>query len=273
MDFSISVVLPSGKTVRVPELKNKDYFTILKFCENEDLEGLCNLLNSCFFTKLRDLDIIDRLYVLLLVRMVYIDPEIVLENKNKENINLDIQSIIDNIDSLEIDFNKTYRDDKYTLELGLPDSLYFGSLNDIFLSVIRKIQIADKEVIFSNLSEQEREEVLNHIPNSIFTILKKHVEHISSNLDNFVMISKNEDFGIEGISIDIISNSVIGFLLSLFSTGLTPFFEMMYIFTNKLRFTAQDFLNLTPLDSRVILNLYKKEMADREEELKNQKEV
>ena len=273
MHFSVKIDLPSGKTVRVAELKNKDYFTILKFCENEDLEGLCSFFNSCFFDRLPSLDIIDKFYILLLVRMMYIDPELLLQGENKETVNFSIQNIIDNIDLAEFDFTKVYRGDKYVLELGLPDSLYFDSLNDVFLSIIKKIQIADKEINFSNLEEQEREEVLNYIPNSIFSILKKHTETISSDLSNFIVIDSNDEFGIKGINLDIISNGVISFLMSIFSTGLTSFFEMMYIFTGKLKFTAHDFLELTPLDSRVILNIYKKELADKEEELKNQKEV
>lgn len=273
MDFSVKISLPSGKTIRVPELKNKDYFTILKFCENEDIEGLCLFFNSCFFDKLPTVDIIDKFYILLLVRMMYIDPELVLENKEQENINFSIQNIIDNIDSAEFDFNKVYRGDRYVLELGLPHSLYFNSLNDIFLSIIKKIQISNKKIDFSVLTEQEKEEVLNYIPNSIFTLLKKHIEFISSDLENFVIIDKNDDFGISGINLDIISNGVITFLMSLFSTGLTSFFDMMYIFTSRLGFTSQDFLQLTPLDSKVIFNIYKKELADKEEELKKQREV
>lgn len=273
MDFSVKISLPSGKSVRVPELKNKDYFTILKFCENEDLEGLCNFFNHCLFNNLLSLDIIDKFYILLLVRMMYVDPELVLESENKNNINFSIQNIVDNIDSAEFDFTKVYRDDKYILELGLPDSLYFDSLNDIFLSVIKKIQISDTEIDFSSLKESEREEILNYIPNSIFTILKKHIMVISSDLSDFVVIDGSDEFGIRGINLDIVSNGVIAFLMSIFSTGLTTFFEMMFVFTGKLGFTAQDFLNLTPLDSKVILNIYKKEQSEREEELKNQGQV
>jgi hypothetical protein len=47
----------------------------------------------------------------------------------------------------------------------------------------------------------------------------------------------------------------------------------MYVFTSKLGFTAEDFYNLTPLDSKVLLNIYKKELSEKEEELKNQEGV
>jgi len=273
MDFSVKINLPSGKLVRIPELKNKDYFTILKFCENEDLEGLCNFYNFYLFDKIHSLDIIDKFYILLLVRMMYVDPELVLENENKQNLNYSIQNIIDNIDNTEFDFNKIYRDDKYILELGLPDSLYFNSLNDIFLSIIKNIEISDTKINFSNLKEEEKEEVLSYIPNSVFSILKKHIMVISSDLSGFVVINGSDEFGIKGVNLDIVSNGIITFLMSIFSTGLTSFFEMMYIFTGKLGFTAHDFLDLTPLDSKVLFNIYKKEQSEREEELKNREEV
>ena len=44
---------------------------------------------------------------------------------------------------------------------------------------------------------------------------------------------------------------------------------MLYVFTGSLGFTAKDFFNLTPRDSRVILNIYKKEMSRKEDKLKS----
>lgn len=273
MGFNVKVNLPSGKKVRVPELKNSNYFTILKFCENEDLEGLCKFFNYFLFDNLDNLDIIDKFYVLLLVRMIYVDPELILVNADKTNINYNIQNIIDNIDNGDFTLNKIYHQDKYTLELGLPDSLYFDSLNDVFLSIIKKIQILDTKIDFSGLKEEEKEEILNHIPNFIFNILQNHLSIISSNLSNFVIVNDIDELGIKSINLDIVSNGLITFLMSMFSTGLTIFFETMFIFTSKLGFTAQDFLNLTPLDSKVLLNIYKKEQIEREEELKKQESV
>jgi hypothetical protein len=270
MEFNIKTRLPSGRSVRIPELKNKDFFTILKFSENEDYEGLNNFFIASIFKGLEDLDIIDKFYILLLVRMVYVDPELIFEDKNKNTINFNIENILEKIDLFEGDFDKIYKLDKFELELGMPNLLYFDSLNDIYLSVIKKIEISDKVVRFDTLTEEEREQILSHIPNSLFSIIKNHINLISDNLKDFIVIDGNEEFNIQEINLNVLSNGIISFLLSIFSTGLTNFFEMLYIFTNKLGFTAQDFYNLTPLDSKVILNIYKKELAEKEEELKNQ---
>lgn len=270
MEFNIKFRLPSGKTVRIPELKNKDFFKILKFCENEDYEGLNTFFGSSILKNLDDLDVIDKFYILLLVRMVYVDPELIFEDKNKNTINFNIQNILEKIDLFEGDFDKLYKLDKFELELGLPNLLYFDSLNDIYLSVIKKISIADKSTAFNILTEEEKEQILSHIPNSLFTIIKNHINFISDNLKNFVVIDENEEFSIQEINLSVLSNGIISFILAIFSTGLSNFFEMMYVFTSKLGFTAEDFYNLTPLDSKVILNIYKKELAEKEEELKNQ---
>jgi hypothetical protein len=38
MEFSIEIALPSGKTVRVRELKNSEYLSIIKYAQNKDFE-------------------------------------------------------------------------------------------------------------------------------------------------------------------------------------------------------------------------------------------
>ena len=151
MEFNIKTRLPSGKEVRIPELKNKDFFTILKFCENEDFEGLNNFFNEVIFKGIEDLDIIDKFYVLLLVRMIYVDPEIIFEDKNKSAVNFSIQNILEKIDLFERDYDKVYEFNTYKIELGLPNLLYFEDLNDIYLSIIKKIQISDKIIKFNTV--------------------------------------------------------------------------------------------------------------------------
>jgi hypothetical protein len=270
MEFNIKTRLPSGREVRIPELKNKDFFIILKFCENEDFEGLDNFLNKIIFKGIEDLDIIDKFYALLLVRMIYVDPEIVFEDKNKSAVNFSIQNILEKIDLFERDYDKVYEFNSYKIELGLPNLLYFEDLNDIYLSIIKKIQISDKSIKFNTLSVEEKELILSNIPNSVFSLIKNYINLLSQNLQNFVVIEGNETFNISEINLNVLSNGIISFILGIYSMGLSSFFEMMYVFTSKLGFTSADFLNLTPLDSKVLLNIYRKELSEKEEELKKQ---
>jgi hypothetical protein len=90
-------------------------------------------------------------------------------------------------------------------------------------------------------------------------------------LQNFVIIEKNDQFNIEEINTNIISNEFMGFIMSLFTTGLKNFLELIYIFGNRLNIDTNSFFNLTPLDSKVLVNIYNKDIEEQNKELKNKR--
>lgn len=273
MVFDIKVILPSGKSVRVKELKNKDYFTILKFCENRDLEGFNTLLDHIIFntSELKALNLLDKFYLLLIIRMFFIDPNIYFKDKTGASISYDINHILQKIDSLESTYESEVIVDNFKLKLGLPTIIYFNSLNDLYISIIEEITFNNKSINFIELSEKEKEEVLAYLPNKIFTSISKFLDLISSNLQDLVLIDENKTLDIKKVEIDIISNGLISFIMEIFSSSLKDFYEMLYIFCNRLKFTGDVFYDLTPLDTRVIFNIYNKDMEDREKELKMQR--
>jgi hypothetical protein len=124
-------------------------------------------------------------------------------------------------------------------------------------------------MIFSKLNDTDREEILKHLPNTLFTPINKYITEISRELQNFVIIEKNDQFNIEEINTNIISNEFMGFVMSLFSTGLKNFLELIYIFSNRLGISTEAFFNLTPLDSKVLVNIYNKDIEEQNKELKN----
>lgn len=272
MEFSIKLQLPSGTSVKIKELKNKDYFTILKFCENRDLEGLNELFSDLFFKEESiSLDIIDKFYLLLAVRMLFIDPDITFSDIAGNPVKFSINNILEKIDLIEKDLDLQISEGDFSLTLGLPDKLYFRSLSDIYSSVIKTIKFNDNNIVFSKLNDTEREEILTYLPNSLFKPINKYITQLSNELQNFVIIEKNEKFNIEEINTSIISNEFMGFVMSLFSTGLKNFLELIYIFSNRIGMSTEAFFNLTPLDAKVLINIYNKDIEDQNKELKNRR--
>ena len=272
MEFSIKLQLPSGTSVKIKELKNKDYFTILKFCENRDLEGLNELFSDLFFKEESiSLDIIDKFYLLLAVRMLFIDPDITFSDIAGNPVKFNINNILEKIDLIEKDLDLQISEGDFSLTLGLPDKLYFRSLSDIYSSVIKTIKFNDNNIVFSKLNDTEREEILTYLPNSLFKPINKYITQLSNELQNFVIIEKNEKFNIEEINTSIISNEFMGFVMSLFSTGLKNFLELIYIFSNRIGMSTEAFFNLTPLDAKVLINIYNKDIEDQNKELKNRR--
>jgi len=269
--FKIKIQLPSGKRTRLEELKNRDYLTILKYCENADAEGLNEFFNILIFkNELKFLDIIDKFYILLTIRMLFIDPDLIFSNKGS-SVNYGISTILEKIDCFQNDFEKTITAQDFTVDLGLPNIIYFRSIDDIYASIIRTITLKGKVLNFAELTEDEKEGVLASIPNLLFPYINKYITQISNQLQDFVIIEQNEAFNIEGINTSIISNEFMSFIMMIFSTGLKNFFELLYVFSNRLSIPGNTFFDLTPLDTRVLINIYNKDIDDQNKELQSKK--
>lgn len=271
--FTIKVKVPTGRTVRVSEIKNKEYLSLLKFCQNDDIEGLSHFFEDTIFSKIHnsaELTIIDRLYILIYLRMVFIDPNIIFKDKQDRNINFNLSNILQQIDDRESDYTKTVTRESFTLDLGLPNMLYYNDMDDLFIGTIKRIQIKDKEIHFSNLTKEEREDVLGYLPADVFKDISNYIKEISHNVRNFIIIEKNEDLNIDQLNLDITTNGGISFILALFTQNLKTYYELMYFFMCKLQMPHDTFINLTPIETKVMINIYEKEQEERRKaELQN----
>jgi hypothetical protein len=268
-EFKIKILLPSGKYIRLAELKNKDYQVILKYCENSDPEGLNDFFDSLIFSEYRSLDIIDKFYTLLTLRMMFIDPDLSFADESGRPIKFNISNILEKIDHFQNDYDRVINIQNFTVELGLPNLLYFRDINDIYISTIKSIKLNNNTLRFNTLTLEEKEEILSHVPNTLFSHINSYISQISKQLQSFVLVEQNTAFNIDEINTNIISNEFMGFILSVFSTGLKNFFDVMYIFTARLNIDGNTFLNLTPLDTRVLINIYNKDIDDQNKSLQN----
>lgn len=267
--FKIKVQLPSGKNIRLAELKNRDYQVILKYCENTDLEGLNNFFDTLIDEEYKTFDIIDKFYILLTLRMIFLEPDLSFTDNSGHVIRFNISNILEKIDHFQNDFERVINIQNFTVELGLPNLIYFRDINDIYISTIKCIKLNNNTLNFNTLTLEEKEEILSHIPNTLFSHINNYISQISKQLQTFVIVEQNTAFNIDEINTNIISNEFMGFILSVFSTGLKNFFDIMYVFTTKLNIDGNTFLNLTPLDTRVLINIYNKDIDDQNKALQN----
>jgi len=100
MPFNVEIKLPSGRACRVEELSNKEYFSIIKYSENKDYIGLSIFFEERYIES--DMHIIDRFYLLIYIRMLFIESSITL--------NLDEKAIEINLDTILNDLETNYND-------------------------------------------------------------------------------------------------------------------------------------------------------------------
>ena len=269
LQFSILVKLPSGRSIRVAELPNKLYLNLIKYSENRDLEGL----NRFFIELLNipyDLDIIDRLYLLIYYRMVFISDNIIFTNKENKSLEFSIDLILEKLEKYNQDYSCVIEDKDIKISLGLPTVIYFDESYNIFNSVIRTIHIKDTFIDFNKLSIKERDNILTLLPSRIANKINNYIDSIRRDVGDIILIDSKEEFDIQQYSVDILSNRTMLFVCSLYSHNLIDYFETLYGYVTKISADSEFYKNLSPVETRIILNIHNKAVEKENKELKKQ---
>lgn len=269
MEFNVEIVLPSGKKVRVRELKNQEYLTIVKFCSNEDMVGLAKFFDSTFCEP--DLNIIERFYLLVYIRMLFIEPDITLNIEQRE-VKIDIATMLNKIEDSYIDLERTITEGGIEVKLDLPKVSFFETMDDLYLSTITSIKAGDDVIDFTSITESERIEITNNLPASIFKHIQDFIESVQDNLLDVALIDENKQLGIESLEINIVSNGVMQFVSMLYNTNLEGFYNLIYSFQNAVLPGTNLFFELSPIETQIILNAHQKRVAEENEKLQKQQQ-
>lgn len=271
LQFSIPITLPSGKIVRVPELPNKLYLTLIKYCENRDLEGI----NDFFIQFLKipsDLDIIDRLYLLVCYRTIFISDSIIFTSNDGKNLTFSLDLILSKIEEISKNYNETIIEESIVVNVGLPTTLYYKDNSSKLISVIRSIQIRDTIIDFSKLSFHECDNIIERLPLKVTVKINDYIERVSKNTKDIILIDSNEEFNIYQYSVDLLSNSSMLFVCSLYSHNMIDYFETLYGYVTKISADPEFYNNLSPVETRIMLNIHNKEVEKENKELKKQQQ-
>lgn len=267
-EFSLKITLPSGKSIRIKEISNRVYFNILKFCENQDFEGFNSYLEEVIFNDCNEIDIIDRLYVMLYYRMLFVSENIVfssdsIQGKFKE-VKYNISTILEKIENQYEDHTISVTHNGVIVTLGLPSTMFFGTVDDVYCSLIKSVEYGDRKIKFNEIQLCERLSIIERLPREIFTEIQGYVGRLSNTLSSFVLIEANKEFDIQQHEINIISNGLMVFVCSLFGGGLNSFYVAMFNFVSKLQMDSELFFNITPVEMRVIFNIHTEEVEERQ---------
>tara|TARA_R110000765_G_scaffold104929_5_gene194883 strand:+ start:1907 stop:2713 length:807 start_codon:yes stop_codon:yes gene_type:complete len=268
MEFSIEITLPSGKQCRVNELNNRDYLTIIKFAQNEDYVGLSQMFDNLFIEP--DMNIFDRFYLLIYIRMMFIEGSISLTVGDRQ-VELQLATILDKLEASYVDLETTFEYNGIEVVLDIPCVTFYNSVDDFFISTIKSVKIADKVLTFNMLSSIEQAEVIDNLPAPILDYITKYISTIKSNLLDITLIEANEDVGVERASIDVIGNGVIQFITNIFNTNLESFYSLIYSFQNTILPGSNLFFEISPIESKIILNAHSKRVKEENEKLQKQK--
>lgn len=266
--FTFPLQLPSGKTVRLTEITNRELFDIIKFCVANDLEGLSEYINSKVFHQHKHLSIVEKLYILIYLRSFSLGFDISLSSSDNKIVSYNLVNVIENLERLPDVYEESVSVGPITVVVDIPTQLYFKSPDEIYFDIIKSITIDSETINFASISDVEKEKVLELLPPTLFAKLNNYIDRLNNTLGEIELIESGDMFGISQLKLNMISNQPLVFVQSIFSHDLTSFIQFMYHFVNKVGGTFKDFFELTINDTKLMLDFYKEEIEKQNEELK-----
>ena len=267
--FTTEILLPSGAARRINELNNKDYLAIIKFCQNNDFYGLSEAFESLY--EYRDLDIIDKFYILIYVRMLYIDSNLTFNRDDGRSYEVGLDRILSKLKNISsIDFNEQIKEDGVVVSLSLPKTIFFKDVTDLYNSIITSVEYNGDKFYFKDLDLKDKDAILNKLPSKLFDGIQRYIDNISSSVFNMTVIEGNEKYNIDQLKLNLISNGVIEFIAAIFKVDLFSYYELLYAFYNTILHGSTIFEDLSPVETKLILKIHNKNISKQNEELKKQ---
>ncbi len=265
-NFLIPIQITNNTVINCKELKNRDYFSILKYLQNQDYKNLSlffeNLINESLQEKtvFKKLNLIDKAIILLTLRSICISPEITLESKKLQKIikKINISNIIKKLQELKFERSISINE-KIIINLSLPKKLSYNSLDEVIENCIYSITNDSNDKI---LDPDEISETLSLLPGSYFFEINKFVQEAEDTLSKITLIEADDAFNLKSINCSLLSNNIFSFMLSVFSDSLINFYNLIYIFGTKLNLSKSDFEDLTPAESTLLTNMYIREQEE-----------
>jgi len=271
--FYISTYLPRiGKTAKLKEFTNRDYFALSKFYYNKDTKGIVDFFNN----KLQDLIINQDIYseltcvekFIIWLDLYYncLHESVSLFSKSlNDHINIKITELINNVNNLYQVEEKDITVGNIVITLNTPFSLYIDNTDDIFSNVIYSIKSDDKVYYFQNFTQEEKNLFLSSLPVDLFNIIIDFYK--SLNKETFDILPQSERISFEPIELSATNGAMFAFLKSIFDTELRTHYSNALFFTKQLNGNLDSYYEMTYKDFIALYKIFESNMKSEKKDL------
>lgn len=240
---------PSGKECELREVKNDEFFVLIKFAQAKDYYGFYKSLDSIIKETIPDFDeynIIDKAYVYLSCSLYSVHNTIVTENTVLGPIEL---SLVNLLDAIEISYSKLKMTHSINLspeikaELTIPSGLVFthSEISVNYATGLKKI----KDIEFNNA--QEKSDFFRKITPK----LAIQIEHVIKKEFGIVCNLFND------VSVNLILPDIFYLIMQIYYEKLDDYYELIYYHFEYLKWSFDTFRQFTPLETRILFNQFK----------------
>lgn len=247
--YSNYITTPSGKQCDLREIKNEEYFVLLKFTQAKNYSGFYHALDSIIqdtVPDFQDLNIIDKAYVYLAICLYSVHNTIVTENTILGPIELSLVVLLDAIENTYSKLKESFTlelSPTIKAELSLPTKLDIShtEINIDYSTGLTKM----RDIVFT--SAKEKSQFVSQIDPKIAIKLEKEIRKefsIRCNLFN-------------DLNVDLIKPDIFYIIMQIFSEKMDDYYELLYYCFEYLKWSFDTFKQFTPLETRILFNQFK----------------
>ena len=207
-------------TILLPYSKQKFLLKKLTFeqildlsCINQDgtTEDLINYLEAFFKTS--NLCAIDKFYVFLKARELFIDSTLTMLTRDDSTMKLNVSVLLSKFNDIS-NYRKRATINDISFLLDAPDMFVYEERSAIYDSVIASITVDEMVIPFNTLPEAEKAIILQNLPPKCFKVIKNYLEELRVVMTLF---DGRESLGVDPITIDFLTPEPANFIKALYN--------------------------------------------------------
>jgi len=206
-----SVVLPyANKDFNIVKIYFSQIFEISRLIDNNDDVGFITYIEDHF--GISSLCVIDKFFVLLKARELYIDETLSLVVENN-NLKLPLKSLSDKLYDIG-NYEQVIVDNNIKIKIDVPHNFLFSGNLSLYDNIIKQIQIDSTIINFNELKRGDQHHVLTSLPSSVFKHLKAFVNNINVEV---ILYEGKSSINIKRLSVNFLTMDPFLLIKSLYS--------------------------------------------------------
>ena len=276
MRFKIPFDLPASKQrVKYTEFNNSHHFNTIKYMSTNDdvvIEDMFNnIIHDLTHEDATKMFAVDKFCLLLDIRSVALGDKIEFKTNTHVKASFNLSGILNTIRSIIEPAQLTHdvHVGDVVISTSIPRRLQTSNVDDLVHNSIYTIQDGNVIYYFDDMSSKEQQALLASLPADV---LNKVIENINKNqeiIKDSYLVRANASIGIEALPFGLYDNSLFAFLKSIYSEDLMGFYELQYSLITKLHISYDHFMQMTPNECRLFINIHNKEMKKQEDAQKS----
>jgi hypothetical protein len=260
--YYISIYLPRiGKTAKLKEFTNKQYFNLAKFYYNKDNNGIADFFNTSIYELLINKEIygeltcIEKFIIWLSLYNNCLYDTISLFSKSvNDTVNIRVSDIIQKIN--EIDFAEEYLIDIDNMQITLnaPSSMYIESADEILESIIYSIRMDEKIYYFQNFNDEEKTKFISSLPGGLFESFINYYSDLNKSIHN--ILPQNDIITFDPIELTAANGTMFAFLRSIFNIELKTHYNNILVFMKQFQGNYDSYFSMTFKDFLALYTMY-----------------